>query len=209
MEFQQMINPRGAQSAASGSPSYIPGLPIGMFYRHAERMGADKAMMERIFANPDDFNVGRLTRLAEDWYTVFNAMGVCNRHLVNRFYSMKTFADLYTAATGIEKSDSDLTEAADRIWSLHKAINVREGFDRKDDTYPQKWFEPFVESKAQQKKMTDYFKSREITPEELDRCLDDYYDERGWDVKQGVPTKKKLSGQGLEDIARDLSDILP
>jgi aldehyde:ferredoxin oxidoreductase len=209
MEFEQMVNPRGAQSAASGSPSYIPGLPIEMFYRHAERMGADKAMMERIFDKPGDFNVGRLTRLAEDWYTLFNALGVCNRHVVNRFYSVKTFAELYSAATGIERSDRDLMEAADRIWSLHKALNVREGFDRKDDTYPDKWFEPFVEGKAEQKKMTDYFRSHEITPDELNRYLNDYYDERGWDVQRGIPTGDKLTAQGLNDVARDLSEILP
>lgn len=208
MEFEQMVNPRGAQSAASGSPSYIPGLPIEMFHRHAERMGADKGMMERIFEKPGDFNVGRLTRLAEDWYTVFNSLGVCNRHLVNRFYSLKTFAELYSAATGIEKSDADLMDAADRVWTLHKALNVREGFDRKSDGYPDKWFEPFMESKDQQKKMTDYFKSREITPAELKQYLDDYYNERGWDIKSGTPTKDKLLSCGLSDVARDMADFL-
>jgi len=209
MEFEQIVNPRGAQSAASGSPSYIPGLPIEMFHRHAERMGADKAMAERIFEKEGDFNVGRLTRLAEDWYTVFNALGVCNRHVVNRFYSLKTFAELYSAATGIEKTDQDLREAADRIWSLQKALNVREGFDRDNDTYPDKWFEPFMDSKDKQKKMTDYFKSREITPDELNRYLNDYYDERGWDVRRGIPTRQKLADQGLEEIARDMADLLP
>jgi aldehyde:ferredoxin oxidoreductase len=209
MEFEQMVNPRGAQSAASGSPSYLPGLPIEMFHRHAQRMGADRAMMERIFEKEGDFNVGRMTRLAEDWYTLFNALGICNRHVVNRFYGIDTLAELYTAATGIEKTPADLMAAADRIWSLHKAVNVREGFDRKDDTYPHKWFEPLTDDKEQHKKMTDYFKSREITPRELDQYLDDYYDDRGWDRKRGVPTKQKLTLLGLGDLAVDMADILP
>ena len=34
--------------------------------------------------------------------------------------------------------------------------------------------------------------------------LDDYYDERGWDIKRGIPTKGKLVQMGLPDVAADL-----
>jgi len=37
------------------------------------------------------------------------------------------------------------------------------------------------------------------TAEDLERLLDDYYDERGWDVEKGIPTRKKLVELGLEE----------
>jgi aldehyde:ferredoxin oxidoreductase len=34
--------------------------------------------------------------------------------------------------------------------------------------------------------------------------FDDYYDERGWDIKKGIPTNKKLEDLDLKDAAIDL-----
>jgi aldehyde:ferredoxin oxidoreductase len=34
--------------------------------------------------------------------------------------------------------------------------------------------------------------------------LDDYYQERGWQVETGIPTREKLVEVGLADIAADL-----
>jgi len=35
---------------------------------------------------------------------------------------------------------------------------------------------------------------------------DDYYDERGWDVELGVPTRKKLLELGLDFVVNDLKE---
>ena len=34
--------------------------------------------------------------------------------------------------------------------------------------------------------------------------LDDYYDERGWEIERGIPTKDKLIELGLADVVDDL-----
>ena len=39
-----------------------------------------------------------------------------------------------------------------------------------------------------------------MTEEVLDRMLDDYYEERGWDKKSGLPTPEKLAELGLENF---------
>ena len=36
----------------------------------------------------------------------------------------------------------------------------------------------------------DYFNSRNLGKEDLNRLLDDYYDERGWDKQKGIPVSK-------------------
>ncbi|MEM2852838.1 MAG: aldehyde ferredoxin oxidoreductase C-terminal domain-containing protein [Ignisphaera sp.] len=42
---------------------------------------------------------------------------------------------------------------------------------------------------------------------ELDRMLDDYYTARGWDVKTGIPTRRKLEELGLAYVAEELTKL--
>nr|MDO8091002.1 aldehyde ferredoxin oxidoreductase C-terminal domain-containing protein [Candidatus Sigynarchaeota archaeon] len=53
----------------------------------------------------------------------------------------------------------------------------------------------------------DYYEKVEITRDIAYGLLDDYYDERGWDVEKGVPTKEKLIELGLRDVAEDLEKL--
>jgi aldehyde:ferredoxin oxidoreductase len=45
--------------------------------------------------------------------------------------------------------------------------------------------------------MQDYYQTKVLTKEDVDRLLDDYYEERGWDLKTGRPTKERLERLGL------------
>ena len=42
------------------------------------------------------------------------------------------------------------------------------------------------------------------TKEKWGKLLDEYYQDRGWDVKTGFPTKKKLTLLNLKEFAKDL-----
>ncbi len=37
--------------------------------------------------------------------------------------------------------------------------------------------------------------------------MNDYYEERGWDVKTGIPTPEKLLELGLGDVVGDLRGL--
>jgi aldehyde:ferredoxin oxidoreductase len=204
MEFEQVVNPRGPQSAASGSPTYLPNMPIDMFKSHVERMGASKDTMDRIFDSPLGFSPGRLTRVSEDWYSLFNAMGTCNRHFNNRFYNMNLFAELYSSLTGIEKTPDDLRTCIERIWNIHRMLNVREGFDRSQDTFPEQWFQP-KEHIDGPKEVYDYFRQKKLGREEFSHELKEYYNERGWDEVKGIPTVETLRSLGLDREADSLT----
>jgi len=69
------------------------------------------------------------------------SLGLCGRGSISRLYSNKLHAELYTAATGMEISGEELSEAIERGINLEKAANVREGFTRKDDRFPERWFQ--------------------------------------------------------------------
>jgi aldehyde:ferredoxin oxidoreductase len=39
---------------------------------------------------------------------------------------------------------------------------------------------------------------------EMEPMLDEYYKVRGWDLKTGIPKRKKLKELGLHDVAKEL-----
>jgi len=42
-------------------------------------------------------------------------------------------------------------------------------------------------------------------PEDIEKMFDDYYEERGWDLKQGVPTQEKIFEMGLAVLYKSRS----
>jgi len=83
---------------------------------------------------------------------------------------------LLTAVVGEEYSEARLRNIANRIITLERRFNIREGFSRKDDTLPARLLkEPLPEGMAEGKTVTG-----------LDIMIDEYYEIRGWN-KEGNP----------------------
>ncbi|NHI92645.1 MAG: hypothetical protein EAX96_09085 [Candidatus Lokiarchaeota archaeon] len=203
MEFEQVVNPKGSHIASGGSPTYFaPGKPLNQFKTHFYRMGIPENAIKNIFQPPIKemgLNIGRLTRYSEDWYTILTSLGLCGRAQINRFYSLKSVTEFYNAVTGLNLSEETLRKAAERSWNLLKILNVREGFSKKDDKFPDAWFQSMKFGKLELK-LLDFYGGLEITPEISMRLINDYYDERGWDVNIGIPTKEKISELNLNDF---------
>jgi len=199
MEFEPLTTPRGSHVGAAGSPSYAPGRSPDDFARHCQRMGAPEDAVRRA-VGPTSFNPGRFSRWSEDWHALFGCLSLCNRSQVNRFYHIKTIAELYSAVTGLELTPTDLMKAAERAWNVAKVINVRAGFERKDDGPPQGWFIPLKGEDGEEYPLMDYYKTTVLTEADINGFLDDYYDERGWDKETGAPTPEKLVELGLESM---------
>ena len=197
MEFAQITSPKGPYSAFGGSPTTVPNLNIDAFKRHCNRVGASDNKIARIFDTPDGFNVARLTSCFENWVTILSSLGICNRASNDRYYSAVLCAELYSAATGIELNVSELVMAAERTWTLARSINVREGYTRKDDIIPNNWFETKKTFDKKEHNLQDYFKKHRLKREDIVQLLDDYYVERGWDIKTGRPKKDTLSRLGI------------
>ena len=87
----------------------------------------------------------------------------------------------------------ELSLAGERVNTLARLINIREGLSRKDDTLPWKVMNQPIPDDGPAKGAV-------VTQEELDLLLDDYYQARGWTLK-GVPTKDTLDKLGLEDLS--------
>jgi aldehyde:ferredoxin oxidoreductase len=102
-------------------------------------------------------------------------------------------AALMEAVTGLNLEPEEVVQVGERINNLARAFNVREGFRRGDDTFPERLMtEPLLGGAS---------KGQLISKDDLKVMLDEYYAVRGWDLNTGVPTRKKLIELGLDDVA--------
>ncbi len=102
---------------------------------------------------------------------------------------------MINAVTGWDLSLEEVERIGERIWTLERAFNVREGVRRSHDILPYRvMHEPVPEG---------MHKGMCCPPEELDAMLNSYYRLRGW-TSDGVPTREKLESLGLASLADDL-----
>ncbi|MDY6880311.1 MAG: aldehyde ferredoxin oxidoreductase C-terminal domain-containing protein [Desulfatiglans sp.] len=200
MPLTQLTDPRGAYPAGGGGPGYVPGKKPSEFARHGERMGIPPDAIDRIVSE-DSWNVGRFTRYSQDWYSLWDSLGMCLRAPVSRFFHINTISELYSALTNIETPPSELMKAAERAWNLHRMLNGRVGFSRKHDKAPKKWFQTLSGPDGEEYPLKDYYGKIELKERDIEKALDDYYDERGWDKETGLPTPEKLKELGLDDLS--------
>jgi aldehyde:ferredoxin oxidoreductase len=204
-EFNQVVNPRGPHAAQGAITLYMSRDESPEKFRAwLEDRGVSEEAIERIFPRPGYFNIARMTPYGEDWVAFMNSVGMgCLRGRADNFFRGEDWSEIYSAVTGFETSLEDLRNAARRIYTLYKAVNVRIGFSRKDDVFPERWFEPLETTDRGTLSLCDYF-GTPLSREDCEQLLDDYYDERGWDTEAGIPTEKTLTEMGLEDVAKEL-----
>ena len=186
----------GAGIGALG-PGFMPGHKPETFRRYLSRnMGVPEETIEGI-CTESNVNMAKVAKYAEDLYSLYSCLGVCYRQPIAQCYSIDAATGLYTALTGRKVDPGELLRAGERAWNILKLANVREGFTRQDDEPPSTWFEPLVVD-GKPVPFTDYY-GNQLTKEDIERLLDDYYNERGWDIKTSIPTPQKLEELGLYD----------
>ncbi|MFC2004789.1 aldehyde ferredoxin oxidoreductase family protein [Chloroflexota bacterium] len=125
-----------------------------------------------------------------DQRSIQDATGVCN--FASGEMVPEDHVNLLRLATGWEGYNlEEYNIANERLWTLRRLFNVREGMGRKDDVIPERHFTLPISYGAA--------KGMVVSREEFDEELDRFYQTRGWD-EQGVPTKEKLKSLGLEDM---------
>ncbi len=119
----------------------------------------------------------------QDFFAVVDSLVICK--FVTLAVGEEFFARLLSTVTGVEKSQQDLLDIGEKIWTLERLYNLKAGFTEEDDVLPRR----FLEEKGTGPAADQVF--------EQDIMLAEYYRCRGWD-KKGVPTPEKLEELGLE-----------
>jgi len=135
---------------------------------------------------------GKLVRDLEDVYSLIDSFIVCKFSRGTYYKELADMAKLYNLVTGIEMTPEELKRSGERINTVGRLINIREGLGRKDDTLPWKVMNEPISDEGP-------VKGALVTQEELDLLLDDYYESRGWTL-EGVPKIEKLKEIGMGEL---------
>ncbi len=108
--------------------------------------------------------------------------------------------DLIKCATGWEDfTADDFRKSGERIFNLVRVYCNREGIRRKDDVLPERLMkEPLPEGPAE---------GMIIDTDTLEMLKDAYYQYRGWNLKDGVPSVAKLQELGLDELIEDVKKM--
>jgi aldehyde:ferredoxin oxidoreductase len=122
---------------------------------------------------------------------LMDALGTCRLQWVELGLPLDYYASAMKAITGLDRSWEDLLHIAERVWNLTRAFWVREveGFGREWDYPPPRWYTDPLPTGPGQGKF--------VAREDVEKLLDMYYDQRGWD-RNGIPTREKLTELGLD-----------
>jgi aldehyde:ferredoxin oxidoreductase len=146
----------------------------------AERVGLKDMVTHR--------GKGRMSRLEQNRYCLQDSMIFCS---FSRFGMDDAQRLRFTnAVTGWNYSAEEAVTIADRIYTLERLFNVREGFSRRDDRLP--W-------RSLNEPMPDGPARGNTVP--LERMLTEYYAERGWNDQTGIPDRGTIERLGLADLA--------
>jgi aldehyde:ferredoxin oxidoreductase len=116
--------------------------------------------------------------------------------VVDDFVGETLRADLgadWLAALGRDYDRPELVRIGERVWTLVRLFNVREGFDREDDAVPEALRRPLPDGPAA---------GSSLDADAFERLLDLYYAARGWG-SNGRPTPVGLAHLGLEHVVDD------
>jgi len=169
--------PRGLKTMALG----LAVSPRGACHNRSGAYEADfSGQVDRLQADPSR---GELVVASEDFAAVLDSLIVCKflRNCFVDFYSEA--ADLLHAVTGWSYSAATLRRAGERINTLKKLFNLRQGWRSQDDWLPQRLLsEPLATGVAQ---------GTMLTTDELRAMIQGYYHARGWS-RQGIVSEEKL-----------------
>jgi aldehyde:ferredoxin oxidoreductase len=189
--------PRGKVGVGLGYAVSATG-PDHMEYPHdpfwATEAGISLLRPLGILEPVDVFDLGpqkvRIFVYLQQYWNLLNSLGVC-------MFTAKPFGpqtlngivDYVKAVTGWETSLFDLLKVAERHANMARIFNLREGLTARDDTLPDRFFQPMEGG---------ILKGKRIDREQFSKALETYYEMMGWDPETGVPKRGKLAELDLD-----------
>jgi aldehyde:ferredoxin oxidoreductase len=127
-------------------------------------------------------------------YAVTDSLGTCKFQTV--FLAVHApkwdeFSKLIQLATDMEISSSQLMDIGERIYTVERMFNNREGFTRKDDILPERYFKEATPIGLPR------VKGIKIDRTKFEEMLDEYYTLHGWD-NNGNPKEETLQKLGIK-----------
>ena len=154
----------------------------------------EKAAIYGVPPRVDPFSYRGKARMAkwfEDLFSAVNALGLCTFPADKLALGPTDYSDLLSSFLSEEVSPEEIMEIGERIFTVQRLFLIREGFGRKDDAWPARFFEEVMpEGPA---------RGAIVSRETIEKALDEYYDARGWERDTGCPTAQTLGRLGIPE----------
>lgn len=116
----------------------------------------------------------RIIKIAEDTNAAVDSLVACKFSFFGA--TLEEYAELLSAATGVEYGPQSLKEIGERIYLTERFYNCANGFDRKDDLLPPRFFRepgssgegidiPALDRERFDEELQKYYRIRRLTPE--------------------------------------------
>jgi aldehyde:ferredoxin oxidoreductase len=125
-----------------------------------------------------------------DWCVLGNCLLMCEFLPWDHIQKTK----IVRAVTGWNTTVWELMKVGERITTMARVFNVREGFTKKNDWLPERFFHP---------KTSGALSETAVDPTKLEKARSTYYEMMGWD-ENGVPTRAKLEELDVAWVAHML-----
>jgi aldehyde:ferredoxin oxidoreductase len=130
-------------------------------------------------------NQALLAVKCQDFFALLNSLVLCAFMPDGGAMSFTAIRDLFNAITGWNFSCEDLMAAGERIFTVQRLINIRDGYNAQTDVLPKKMYQPAQEG----------FRAGKVPP--FKEMMEDYYRVRGWNEK-GEPSEQTMEKVGLK-----------
>lgn len=117
---------------------------------------------------------------------LLDCLAMC--HLASVPVDMPTMAEIVNAVTGWRTGAMELARIAERVMTVARLFNLREGFTDEDDRLPPRFFVP---------KTSGALAERALDPEAMEHAKRYYYTLMGWDSR-GVPLPERIEELYIE-----------
>ncbi len=131
---------------------------------------------------------GIMVKECEDFMVMIESVGLCKygTQIPPEFY-YDDVAQALKIHNGLDISSEELQIIGERIVNLNRLFNVARGITRIDDQLPDRLTKEGAPKGPSPGQVV-----------ELDQMLDEYYEQRGWNLDDGLPTMVTLKRLGLE-----------
>ncbi len=99
-------------------------------------------------------------------------------------FNLDKVTDMVRAVTGWNIGEWELMKVGERCIHMTRAFNVREGFGKKDDAMPERFFTPLPGGNV-------------IDEQQLENAKETYYGMMDWEGPQGRPSRGRLEELGI------------
>ena len=103
-------------------------------------------------------------------------------------WTLNQHVEMLRALTGWDFTAVEALKIGERVATMSRVFNLREGLTAADDVLPKRFFSPTPRGAL---------KDTAIDPEAMSTAIHTFYNMMGWDPETGVPTQEKLEELGI------------